>query len=224
MDNLSHWDFAEHFSGYDAAALILGMEPRESASDEHRVRVVSDRMGLDYARAVQRAHDEHGPYFDERDRLVHLGERPGGLLLSVEMQKLWRDFYDGVETPFSEWLLDRRQPRYENQEFNRASIVNWLKAIGMGSVYRFDLNRSNVSRTKSAEDIDPADLPEELHAANIAFRAVTNGYGDPLATFKNKLIGYLEKNFLSLSNEAVQRIATVANSDKATGRKKSSIQ
>ena len=225
MDNLSHWDFAEQFSGYDAAALILGIEPRESAGDEHRVRVVSDRMELDYARAVQRARDENGPYFDERDRLVHLGARPGGLLLSVEMQKLWRDFYDDdAETPFSEWLYDRRQPKYENQVFNRASIVDWLKTIGMGSLYRFDLNRSNESRATSIESIDPDDLPDELYAANNAFRAVTHGHGDPLATFKNRLIGYLETNFPDLSDDAVKRIAIVANPNKAPGRRKSNAE
>jgi hypothetical protein len=73
-------------------------------------------------------------------------------------------------------------------------------------------------------DIDPADLPDELSAANIAFRAVTNGHGDQAATFKNRLIDYLEKNFTSLNNEAVQRIATVANPDKGRGRKKSIAQ
>lgn len=73
-------------------------------------------------------------------------------------------------------------------------------------------------------DIDPSDLPHELSAANIAFRAVTNGHGDPTATFKNRLIHYLENNFPGLNNEAVQRIATVANPDKAPGRKKRSAE
>ena len=80
-----------------------------------------------------------------------------------------------------------------------------------------------VSKETMKTDIDPADLPEELHAANIAFRAVTNGHGDPSATFRNRLIGYLETNFLGLSNDAVRRIATVANPDKTTGRPKSNI-
>ncbi len=69
-------------------------------------------------------------------------------------------------------------------------------------------------------DIDPADLPDELSAANIAFRAVTNGFGDKTATFRNRLVDYLEKNFPSLNSEAVQRLATVANPDKSTGRKR----
>lgn len=70
-------------------------------------------------------------------------------------------------------------------------------------------------------ELDPSDLPDELSAANIAFRAVSNGYGDPSATFKNRLVAYLENEF-QLSPEAVSRIATVSNPDKAPGRKKRS--
>ena len=68
-------------------------------------------------------------------------------------------------------------------------------------------------------DIDPADIPEELHMANLAFRAVTNGYGDATATFRNRVVSYLNKTWPGLSKEQVARIATVANPDKAPGRK-----
>lgn len=69
-------------------------------------------------------------------------------------------------------------------------------------------------------EIDPCDLPTELDAANMAFRAVSNGYGDMSATFRNRLVSYLGTNFKNLKNDAIQRIATVANPDKSTGRKK----
>lgn len=68
-------------------------------------------------------------------------------------------------------------------------------------------------------DIDPADIPEELHMANLAFRAVTNGYGDATATFRNRVVSYLKETYPSLLNEQLERIATVANPDKAPGRK-----
>ena len=69
-------------------------------------------------------------------------------------------------------------------------------------------------------EIDPSDLPIELDAANMAYRAVLNGYGSQSDTFKNRLTDYLKTNFTDLTTEAVQRIATVANPDKTTGRKK----
>ncbi len=91
------------------------------------------------------------------------------------------------------------------------------------SAVDFSVNRAEqilVSKSESDIEIDPCDIPMELDAANLAFRAVSNGHGERSATFKNRLINYLEKNFTDLKPEAVQRIATVANPDKSTGRKK----
>ncbi|MBX7229997.1 MAG: hypothetical protein K1X48_10375 [Burkholderiaceae bacterium] len=69
-------------------------------------------------------------------------------------------------------------------------------------------------------DIDPVDQPEELDAANIAFRRVSRGYGDKALTFRNRLLAFLEENYSHLKSEAIERIATVANPDKTRGRKK----
>lgn len=73
---------------------------------------------------------------------------------------------------------------------------------------------------KIAIEVDPSDLPAELDAANMAFRAVRNGYGDQSATARNRIVGYLEKHYSEFTPEQVKRIATVANPDKSTGRKK----
>ena len=216
MEHLAHWDFMKEFSGYDAAALILGLEPRESEFNEHRVRVVMARMEHDFINAFNRAESEHCEFLFDQP----LGDPPSGMLISVQLEKLWRDFSNGIETPFSEWLADRRQRRFENQVFDRTAIVEWLKAIEMKSAYRFDLSRIDAPTIPEADKIDPADLPEELHAANIAFRAVTLGFGNPSATVRNRLIEYLKEHFKDFGDEAVQRIATVANPDKAPGRRK----
>jgi hypothetical protein len=93
-------------------------------------------------------------------------------------------------------------------------------AVMMSEVALFEDSASHAENGV----IDPADLPEELSAANIAFRAVSNGYGDVNAPFKRRLIDYLEKHYLAkkllASHEAVERIATVANPDKSPGRKR----
>lgn len=72
----------------------------------------------------------------------------------------------------------------------------------------------------TGSDVDPADWPEELFAAVTAFRAVSNGYGDPSDTVKNRLTAYLKECYSHLSQEAVNRISTVANPDKSRGRPK----
>lgn len=109
--------------------------------------------------------------------------------------------------------------------FEPSHIKSFLASHGID----LDIQESPCATAKEARpaapevvaesDIDPADLPEELHIANIAFRAVTNDRGDPKVTFRNRLISYLKTNFPDLSREAVKRVATVANPDKAPGRK-----
>ena len=92
---------------------------------------------------------------------------------------------------------------------------------------RFVASRSwpktpNIPIETSIEpDIDPSDLPAELDAANMAHRAVANGYGDQSKKPRIRLVDYLKKHHPELSREAVQRIATVANPVKTPGGMKS---
>ena len=79
----------------------------------------------------------------------------------------------------------------------------------------------NTPTASLESDIDPLDLPEELDAANMAFQAVHKGFGDKKETFKNRVISYLKKYYPRMTSEAMKRIATVVNPDKAPGRKKS---
>jgi hypothetical protein len=142
LTDLSHWDFAERFSGYDAAALILGLEPRESEADEWRVRVVCERMELHYKRALLREFerflgDPARPVSDDDDR------EPEKDLRSVKLDDLvFRATQFEAHQHLSDWFADRRLNRFENQEFTRKAIARWLVAIGMDSKYQFDRLRS----------------------------------------------------------------------------------
>ena len=148
MDDLSHWDFAKHFSGYDAAALILGLEPRESSDEQGRVRVVEERMELHYKQALTRLfHMDMGEPLEVvhgRESIDQQCELP-----SVKMEDLeYRAFTFNADAPLSEWIVNSRLTRFDNQEFSRETLVRWLSAIGMKSEYSFDLQRSpNASPT-----------------------------------------------------------------------------
>ena len=108
-------------------------------------------------------------------------------------------------------------------------LFTWLRTEGVDighslKIYRdadqqTDIEFSTESPAPLRKEIDPMDLPQELDLANMAFRAVMNGYGDQNATPKNRLIDYLSKIYPHLKLEAIRRIATVANPDKARGRK-----
>lgn len=70
----------------------------------------------------------------------------------------------------------------------------------------------------AAEDGDPSDLPDELDCALMALRAIRNGYGTE-TTPRKRILGWLAARRPDLTDDARGRIATVANPDKATGRK-----
>ena len=147
MSDLSHWEFAERFSGYDAAALILGIEPRESEMEEFRVRVVSDRMAHDYKNALNKSfHDFLGNPLEplnpgHDDSIIEL--------VSVQLKKLsHRYFLYDEETPYSDWFANSHKSAFDSQEFSRQTIVDWLISTGMKSVYRFDRGQANACLTK----------------------------------------------------------------------------
>ena len=142
MADLSHWDFAENFSGYDASALVLGLEPTESRNEQQRIQVVKARMERDY--------DQHLNLLLYEQVEI---EKPDGDfdpkkyvgLVSVESTELSSlSLLRGADTPLNEWIFDSEKTRFEKQFFERYSIVRWIKSIGMKSVYRFDLSPCDV--------------------------------------------------------------------------------
>ena len=225
MADLSHWDFAEHFRGKEVAELIMGIPPEANGE---LVRIFGDKEG--YATKIT-------PLLRRMERALSDG------LNTLKQAATWGGNANEALIRFplvplelhSETMVSIRDAATEfglavfrdtdwtgtfgKAYFGRSEIVRWLDAIEMKSIYMFDHKQPTKPDAALEADIDPADLPEELHAANIAFRAVNNLYGDPSATFRNRLISYLKTNFPDLSSDAVKRIATVANPDKAPGRK-----
>lgn len=135
MNDLSHWHFAEQFSPYEARALILGFEPRDSQDQQGRIGVVTDRMQLDYEEALAAIWSElnEPPFGDDYQPRV---EKPN--LPSIKLASLIDDYVSrNWETPLIDWLADRRLPKFDNQEFSRGAIVSWLAEIGMKSEYSF---------------------------------------------------------------------------------------
>lgn len=217
MTSLTHWDFAAHFSGFDAAALILGIEPRESDGDHSRIRVVIDRMELHYNHALKRHYHEAFKIAIENFQGME-ADRPFELA-SVKMNELCLqcDFDDDV-TPFTDWLASEHQSQFEDQIFSRHVVADWLNAIPLKSIYQFRPDQpSDQSEISNDSTIDPSDLPAELDAANMALRAVTNGYGDQSKKPRIRLVNYLKNHHPELGHEAVERIATVANPVKTPG-------
>lgn len=163
MTDLSHWDSAEEFSGYQTAALILGFEPMESEDKQSRIQIVVDRMKKHYNNAVASLQldvwgtDYKQRKYDDPSELIGL---PSAMMAKLS---LGIDRYNDEATPLN-WLASDEQIQFENQTFERGSIVRWLSAIGLTSKYKFSLQQEAGSTAQHTiaqadKEIGLSDLP-----------------------------------------------------------------
>jgi hypothetical protein len=142
MTDLSHWDFAENFLGYDAAALILGLEPSNSYTEQQQIQVVTERMALHYTNVSERL--KLGALgMDIAEQPDCASKRPIELI-SVELDNLHRRSWIDGDGPLTNWFFDKRHNSFDMQQFSRNEIARWLIAIGRKSVYPFEQKRPDV--------------------------------------------------------------------------------
>jgi hypothetical protein len=208
MVDLSHWDFAVEFSAKEVAALVVGLDPVSVPLKGDAYLLLSEPVLQRIIRA-------------ETTAMISVQKGQPCPLDSLKNNITKRQETNPKAESWKTVVMDLLLSSDDDYKVERVEISRWLKAIDLKSVYQFDLVGHSVDRKiQSNEEIDPSDFPPELDAANMAFRAVTNGYGDQAATARNRLVLYLQSLYPNFNSEQVQRIATVANPDKTTGRKK----
>ena len=189
--------------------------------------IVSNILGI----TTKQAADFVEQKFEAFDLLLWVGDQRTGLWKPCEgntpsggrmdlslLMDAWNSGESGNWLPasFQRWkFLKLSPPGFRAIEKAAEEIKN------LGTVKEDDFSPVQISEEVDVKkDIDPSDLPEELQSANIAFRAITNGYGDPLKPPRARLEDYLRENYSAFNATTIDRIATVANPDKTTGRKK----
>lgn len=131
MADWAHWDFAEEFSGFEAAALILGISLCESVADERRVFVVARRLAQSYGVAINRLRGQHLDTQSRRD---------------VELKSVAMEQAILKKETLSPWLTGRSSALFDNQNFSRDAIARWLEEVGQPSVYPFDRGQPRSPR------------------------------------------------------------------------------
>jgi hypothetical protein len=223
MHELEIWNFAVDFTAEEAASLIFGGVP--GTIELNRLQPILQRLRRCYHLACRWHGDLINPPDEELSNIA-----PLEMLESVDLRRRANNLDEpGSSYRFYEWLADDIVSGLETQRFGRQELADWLVVIGLPSEYSFiPVRRSSLVAspeemqqvTESTErEIDPSDFPPELDAANVAFRAISNGYGKSPSK-RNRLIEYLQAHYPHFKPEQVKRIATVANPDKTTGRKK----
>jgi hypothetical protein len=228
VESLYHWNLTEEFSASQAASLMVGIDPSRPYSDWWLSKPVSERIKNSYEDTLKKC-------LDNLDEFNPEGIKPfkqvGKEIYSIKLIEILNSACAAKdESIFSEWHFSGSS-NLVKQKFSRLELSRWLTENNIPAAYSFHISdrppptsERSFLLTAVEPDIDPTDLPEELDAANMAFRAVLQGYGNQKTTFKNRLIDYLKKNYQHLKQEAIDRISIVANPDKAPGRRKNGTE
>jgi hypothetical protein len=135
---LRHWDFATHFTGEEAAALIMGIDPNFPRSQVDTTYPIVERMRSAYQKALEEAiwayefKDGAGDY----QSLVDITEKSTGLY-SYRMRHISGGEFDIVRLHAGHWLNDQNETAFDAQKFTREELVRWLSAIEIKSEYQF---------------------------------------------------------------------------------------
>ena len=164
MNDLAHWDVATSFTGAEAAALAVGLDPSQADHNRARRSPMIERMKRSYASKRQWYEDNERPQPEELDS-VPLNQ----MLESRELA--WRARTE-EDDALQEWLRNERQSGFDSQTFAREEIARWLAEIGLTSAYLFSKPKSGGS----------PGLKEESFLKIVIAMAV-RGYGfDPSAS------------------------------------------
>lgn len=164
MTDLSHWDFAQTFSGIDAAALILGLDP--AFDNFAKTTPLLKRMNDSYTATLLAFKDDYilrNEYLTEsgvdrifgkeRSIIRHMINeaansvfKPSHLVsyrmmasfTELESCGLYKsELLEMAEERFKRWCFDELRNGFEHQLFERAELQRWLEEVGFQSVYDF---------------------------------------------------------------------------------------
>jgi hypothetical protein len=139
VESLKHWNYAQQFSGFEAAALIVGINPNDTIMpdmDQSGMKVVLERLELNYQHAMMKhAHESLNMTIDGYE-VSENGFAFALTSLNLNRLRLLNDS-DDENTLFAEWLLDEKASSFGAQRFSRDEIADWLDACQLDSVYPF---------------------------------------------------------------------------------------
>ena len=133
--DFSQWDFETEFTKYQIAALILGIDPRDLQT-HHGESPVVRRLESAYRDGLRKCWDRHSINEGQSKPDYGGNDLVGGFVGFVESMALRGSSEDELHHEI-EGLWDRSS----EDSFSRESVVRWLKATGLKSVYQFELGK-----------------------------------------------------------------------------------
>lgn len=220
---LRHWDFATHFTGEEAAALIMGIDPNLPKSKVDTTYPIVERMRSAYQQALGEAiwAYDFKDGADGDQSLVDITEKSTGLY-SYRMFHISGYEFEIVRLNAGHWLKDQNETSFDAQKFTREELVRWLSAIEMKSDYHFnDLhisvgfspnfsNKNNSTKWPWGEY--ETKLLQHLEAAANRFW-VNYDPTDPSTAPVNQDVSTWLQDYRALSKSMADSIATILRVD-----------
>jgi len=141
MENFSHWDFAELFSGVDAASLMVGIDPSNFEHPKGKITPVIQRMMSDYEGALSAAVWAH-EFEDGVNRKLPDPVKHPKHLYSHRMFHLTGYEIQSDRLSLKHWLQDKDKAVFENQKFSRDELARWIAVHSMPSIYKFKVEQA----------------------------------------------------------------------------------
>ena len=219
---LKHWDFASHFTGEEAAALIMGIDPNLPKSEVDTTYPIVERMRSAYQKAFGEAiwAYEFKDGAGDDQSLVDNTEKSTGLYSYRMLHRSGYEF-DIVRLQAGHWLNDQDESSFDAQKFTRVELARWLSAIGMKSDYQFnDLhitvglaqNSNNKNGTKWPWGEYETKLLQHLEAAANRFW-VNYDPTDPGTAPVNQDVSTWLQDHRALSKNIADSLATILRVD-----------
>lgn len=161
MQDLSKWSYADEFTPFEAACLIVGFDPTENPQDL-RVEHLMRRMAKAYSITLDHVGSEVWPEIEDEDLAAwcpdyapDAGDAP---LRSVKLEASLYAWEQGSEE-IKEWLNDEKACNFQEQCFSARTLDSWLASTGVKSAFAFTRddhrgaeNSHVVSATAAAGD------------------------------------------------------------------------
>jgi hypothetical protein len=169
MPDLSNWSYADDFMPFEAACLIVGLDPAESTEDQ-RVSHVMRRMEKAYEITLEEATwDVWGAPEDEDLAAYCPPYAPDQSHVPLPSLKLEASRYAWTEKGSEEikdWLKDAKAQNFNEQRFSARVLGNWVASSGLKSAFSFvgEANQGSVSESLQT----PSGTPQD-HEVAISF-------------------------------------------------------
>ena len=138
--NLSHWDIAVDFTGSQAAALALGIDPDDTSSNRGKSLPLYQRMESCYNSKKDWLSGDMGPM---EDGLIAKSD----MLESLKLRWWALEREPGTWGDYCDWVKANTESRFEQQCFTRHELARWLVEIKFDSQYEFGIDSSDAVQT-----------------------------------------------------------------------------